>query len=542
MKKKMKKILFAAIIAITMMTNCTKGPDKQPESDKTAYISLNLSGLKIKNKANPGTSSGEDYVNDITILLFDGSNKFLDIKTPALTDFTHINNTYQSISAFLVPLETKKVFVVVNNKEADGATLRFTMPSLPGDSGKDWSVINTTLSYNPSPIDNVNGFIGKITGKTTNGGNDNYTMANFGVRAANDNGLVPVITGKTPEEAKLHPNTIYVDRLTSKIGFKISEIGTIGNGEIVALPANAKFFFKGWELNATNRKIRLYSPHEALYTGTIDPTVPLAGMVAYRVDANYTKASYGISGSSWTGFENQFVFLRNIGTDGLGTTSTVSSSAGIVKYCPENTMESVAQLIGATTKVIVKGNYVPAFNKSNGLFAANESYFSYAGDYYTLNEIKNAYVTSVASGHTQGLAKEMDAFMKAALLVSSSATDLEIEAAVAALTTNSFDANKGIIARLSNAVRYFHEGISYYSILVRHDQNINDAMALGKYGTVRNNWYELTLNKVTKPGTPWIPGGPDDPTDPETPDDIDAYLDVTITINPWITWQQGIDL
>ena len=70
-------------------------------------------------------------------------------------------------------------------------------------------------------------------------------------------------------------------------------------------------------------------------------------------------------------------------------------------------------------------------------------------------------------------------------------------------------------------------------------------MALGKYGVVRNNWYTLTINSVKQPGTPWIPDTTD-PTDPEKPGENDdaaaAYLSVSITINPWTTWSQGVDL
>ena len=94
-------------------------------------------------------------------------------------------------------------------------------------------------------------------------------------------------------------------------------------------------------------------------------------------------------------------------------------------------------------------------------------------------------------------------------------------------------------------VEYFQKGVCYYNILIRHDDAITATMALGKYGVVRNNWYTLTINSVKQPGTPWIPDTTD-PTDPEKPgendDDAEAYLSVSITINPWTTWSQGVDL
>ena len=68
---------------------------------------------------------------------------------------------------------------------------------------------------------------------------------------------------------------------------------------------------------------------------------------------------------------------------------------------------------------------------------------------------------------------------------------------------------------------------------------------------VRNNWYTLAVNKISKPGKPYIPDPTDpditDPTNPDpenpTPDDQDqAFISVSITVNNWTTWNQGVDL
>lgn len=80
-------------------------------------------------------------------------------------------------------------------------------------------------------------------------------------------------------------------------------------------------------------------------------------------------------------------------------------------------------------------------------------------------------------------------------------------------------------------MRYYHESVCYYDVLIRHDQNVIEKMALGRYGVVRNNWYHLDLQSVSGPGTPWIPDPSDpDPTNPTPPgtddDESDAYLSV----------------
>jgi len=114
------------------------------------------------------------------------------------------------------------------------------------------------------------------------------------------------------------------------------------------------------------------------------------------------------------------------------------------------------------------------------------------------------------------------------------------------LQANKLTAKTGIIGRFC-AVRYYHESVCYYDVLIRHDQSVTEKMALGRYGVVRNNWYHLELRSVSGPGTPWIPDpsdpDPDNPTPPGTDDDeSDAYLSVKITINPWTYWTQGVDL
>ena len=65
-----------------------------------------------------------------------------------------------------------------------------------------------------------------------------------------------------------------------------------------------------------------------------------------------------------------------------------------------------------------------------------------------------------------------------------------------------------------------------------------DKYFLGRYGVVRNNWYNLNIQSVRKIGSP-IPVTPDD-----TPDDeIENYLSVKIHILSWAKrTTQSVDL
>lgn len=62
---------------------------------------------------------------------------------------------------------------------------------------------------------------------------------------------------------------------------------------------------------------------------------------------------------------------------------------------------------------------------------------------------------------------------------------------------------------------------------------------LGRYGVLRNNWYNITVNSVKRIGTPFIPAV----SGVTTPDDvINSYISVNINILPWAKREQGVDL
>lgn len=61
---------------------------------------------------------------------------------------------------------------------------------------------------------------------------------------------------------------------------------------------------------------------------------------------------------------------------------------------------------------------------------------------------------------------------------------------------------------------------------------------LGRYGVLRNNWYELTVNSVSGPGYPSVPD-----VKPNTPDDEDDnYIKVSVKILDWAKRSYTVDL
>ena len=496
------------------------------ELDGKAYLSLSLQSHTATSRAvdtKPG-SSGESKAGTVKVLLFDEDDVCLDVVGfDGLTvgnsggaDAGGAGTPEAAVSeAKLVPEKTKKVFVVINPYADGNKGWNLTADAV---KGKPWSVINTAIEAVIANIATDENFMMASAGKGT------------GIEGALTKVTVHKPTAYTSEaidqaktDAQNSPTEISVDRLSAKVELAVKDIFT-------TKPDGATFTFGGWELSVTNKSVKLYSElitYDNATTGAV-----------YRRDKNYLKSEQpDISDNSTmeTNMDAAFNYLKNIDSD-TDPIPEIKRDKGTSCYCLENTMDANAQQLGFTTKVVVKATYTP-----NGL-TPNSSYFSWKGNYYTLEQLKTEYKNTPSGG----LKTDLPIFLKKAKLVAGDADQSTIDNFITNLQASGLTAKTGIIGRFC-AVRYYHESVCYYDVLIRHDQSVIEKMALGRYGVVRNNWYHLDLQSVSGPGTPWIPDpsdpDPDNPTPPDTDDDeADAYLSVKITINPWTYWTQGVDL
>ena len=66
----------------------------------------------------------------------------------------------------------------------------------------------------------------------------------------------------------------------------------------------------------------------------------------------------------------------------------------------------------------------------------------------------------------------------------------------------------------------------------------NNEKWLGRYGVLRNNWYDLTVNSISGPGYPDVPKvKPGDPDDEDT-----KYINVSVKILDWAKRSSTLDL
>ena len=99
-------------------------------------------------------------------------------------------------------------------------------------------------------------------------------------------------------------------------------------------------------------------------------------------------------------------------------------------------------------------------------------------------------------------------------------------------------------------INTYLNGVTYYIARVKHfgdaltewksgeNYGKDNGKYLGRYGMLRNNWYDLSVDNVYGPGYPGVP-----PVDPTLPDDEnEKYLSVSVKILSWAKRSQSVDL
>lgn len=493
------KSIFVSMFALAALASCSNDDEivdngSQQVDGEKAYISLNVltPSLTRANTIETGTGD-ESAIKHASAIFFNSTGVVTDVQ-----EFSAGLTAGTATEAFKINSKATHLLLLTNETAATELTDRLTV-------GESFSTINAALTTTT---------VAKLTTVATG-----FTMAN-------EDQLVDITTNKKTTKAEAEaagtPAVVKIDRVVSKVQVKTKgAAGDKNNG--VEVPTDANFSFTNWALSITNKSMFPLSERIAYKDGT---TTAVQGV--YRKDNNWT-----ITGTLSDYIKNNFNVISDLKK---GDFTWLNN--GIAQYCMENTMDADNQKKGVTTKAVISAEYTP-----KGI-TKGASYFTYGGKSYTYADLKKYYDTYKAEHEAAGMTtpdgvwKDADAF----------ATALNGGTAITFgdATEVSF-AGKGYLAKgVSGGMRYYENSICYYEAFIHHDATVPD-MKLGRWGVVRNNWYELTINKVSGPGTPWIPDPINpDPTDPSQPndpdDDADTYISVSVTVNPWTFWKQGVDL
>lgn len=410
--------------------------------------------------------------------------------------------------------------------------------------------------------------------------------------------LVPVTVYKTKNEAESKDAArIYVERVVAKVtltGFsykdseytiKVTDQGGVYNDDVVKLD--------GWTLNVTNKSTKLvrdvsgYNANTggwlaAATTPATNKIARFAGTEVIPVDYNDTPTNYfriywakdGNYDSSETQ-DSDFTTYYTETADGTGTVTnnppteawnpntsdnTSDSDKDYALYCFENTMNYDQQIKDRTTGVLLKTTYKTKFGTqteatAQDFFICGASPVKYpatkgisAGDDgSTIKDIFTHVITEANKVLADG-SKIGDSDLALKEGASAGIYDTKDKLKNLFTLTSETDDKWNAIWNQIGTVRYYKEGINYYyATLIRHfyddetpwsDGETYGIQHLGRYGVVRNNWYEINVKTISGPGEPGIVKP--DPTDPD--DKTEGYIRAEINVLSWAKRSQGVDL
>lgn len=230
-------------------------------------------------------------------------------------------------------------------------------------------------------------------------------------------------------------------------------------------------------------------------------------------------------------------------------------------YCLENTFNVANMLQGQTTRVVFKGTYTPKSitPDENGTFYKIGKNVALWNSADLKQHIEAAVTKVVADASAEGASTTITLNGSGndlttagnRMLTASNITVTKATGDVVALKPEDVKAiNDKLGLSEGYGISTYEKGESYYIARIKHfgdaltPWNSGDAYNgdnlkyLGRYGMLRNNWYELNVQSVSGPGYPDVPD-----VKPNTPDDeIDKYIKVSVKILSWAKRSQDVNL
>lgn len=565
------KHLFGLAVIAAMTASCssnedlgTAGPGTGTNETGVGYatFTINLpsvSGTRAVDAGGAEMAEGtpEEYkVSKATALIFqkygsdEGSYKFVESVTLPIDGWTDdstpgITTTSKKLVAKLTNVDTKNdysVLILLNNKNVNLPTV--------GQSYNDW---NSKNILTPSVTDWA--------------GSDGFYMANAPLKGSADSPATLVSIDKdkiyaSEAEANKPTNdcaaTVFVERGVAKM--TVAAPGTITvKDKATTKPTKSQVTFSNWALDITNRKT--YAVHNidglskdfpAIWT--TPRFIGTNSRVYWGKDPNYNLDHLNKTDKE-AEREAEFNFIN--ATSGINKTFTESA------YCLENTFNLANMYQGQTTRVIFKATYTPKDDAGKPLAESDGTFYTIGNMTTILKEADlkkavDAAATSVLSGCTvdyTNLKTEGSHVITLADIKDSTGTTLVADKDYGGKTgtkiVKAINDKLGLKAGRPEemvGINTYLKGATYYIARVKHFSSLtwqsgesygdNNLKYLGRYGMLRNNWYDLTVGNVYGPGYPGVP--PVDPTQPD--DENEKYLSVSVKILSWAKRSDTVDL
>lgn len=578
-----KSLLFSAVLAGLMLGSCSSSDDIAGTSEKFSadgkgYVNVTLNlptqPQSTSRAANDDFNHGDadEYnVKDATLILFAGADEATaKIKAAYnlsgwkkdITPSAQISTTLSKVQKINVisASSTDKIyaFVVLNHNNA----LKVTPTNTLQVHGTDFTGTFVDLSK-----EDINTSLTK----------DNLMMSNAVIISKSDSAdfstekatTLTDVTDKiyaTESEATSHPAAnIYVERLAAKVTLG-NATGTSTNTVSVGSGGAAKTFaysLEGWRLANVNTSSYLTRQYDNTWNGYKSDATDFT--TASHVD--YDNNSYRFAGISaiatGEGYRTYWGKDANYDVDFSFTDGNAEPTlaGGASTYCYENTFDVAHQKVKETTCAIVKMKITPSGYSKSTFFTIDDN----KGVVYSVDAVKTAIGNKFLNDYETKIKTSTDYYAGTTGTISVKNVEFADVAGlvdITKMTLTDGTTDKEVTAadlttfKPTIKVNEFKDGYAYYTILIKHfgdeltpwnpstkttasypDPN-SEQNWLGRYGVLRNNWYQLEVTGVAAIGAS-TPGELNVNND-DTPDDnLKRYISCKINALSWAVRKQN---
>lgn len=598
---KIKHYFGLAVIA-AMTASCssnedlgTAGPGTGTNEAGVGYATFTINlpstnGTRADGDPTYAQGTADEYdVNDVTLLIFqktatsksEGDYTFVDkAELGNMAPWKDENNSGGITASATITAKLSNValtsedspsnyyaLAILNNKNSKGED-KITLPT-------------SSTTSSPTPPVTYGSWNAASNTDETKLKDKGFYMANAPVFVAGGEPTTLVNIDKvyaTKQKAETNAaTTIHVERGLAKVTVAALPTGMTPSGTKYT---SDEVDITAWKLDVTNKStfpihktaglttnfatIWSASTGAAPLTGRfVDGTNKAFKRVYWGVDPNYSDKKYydGDATTKKTALDcckDAFNMITNDQVDG-------AAGEANPQYCLENTFDLDNMKQGQTTRVVFKAKYTPKSitPDANGTFykiGKNEALWNSTDleKHITAAVTKVVADASVAGATTTITLKGSDNDLTAAGNHMLNASNITVKKATGDVVTLQTEDVKAINNKLGLSEGYgistYKNGESYYIARIKHfgaltpwtegqetygiNNNDNNTKYLGRYGVLRNNWYELTVNSVSGPGTPDVPTIK--PTEPD--DESYKYISVSVKILSWAKRSQSVDL
>ena len=377
---------------------------------------------------------------------------------------------------------------------------------------------------------------------------------------------------ETESEAKGAPAQIYVERGVAKVTMQnTSTPATVDGSTKSDGTSSVDFKITSWVLDNTNKKTYLVRSTDGFgeWTSLFSNSTSLLAANKYRfVGSNAVAANL-----------YRTYFAKDANFDQTGNSAALTAGDLVTnpnptfvdkfgnanpQYCFENTFDAACQNDRYTTRVLIKAQ-----------LNSGETFYVFNGDQNTIypidkvkDEIKKYYLI------------ENEAWIKANVTPAPTKSevdgdDLDVEitddAGKVSITSISFKpgvtvsssatvpTNYDEVLKRIGSIQEYKDGESYYFVRIKHfgddmtpwntDETTKPSTSsiypvdnqagnyLGRYGVLRNNWYDIAVEGVKGLGSAVVPK-----VTPNTDDELKSYIAVKINVLSWAKRTQSVVL